>query len=1060
MLMRFSTRRHSQLSLHCPKLQEIRAQHSFVDHRIRDIPKYGIAMELPVSLLDLPFWLRPIVFRAAHFCQISPEELDRQWTQPRSLNSLHEFVDHHGHPTRSSFPRGHKPDLSESPLLAKLTWSIKGHRLIKLELLPAKKLILNIYERRFGPDRFLIVDCLQTDKPPSGLKQHSPQIEAQIFEMLKLDQKFPGRTWVQILPKDIKGEVKRSNRDMSQDPSSSGSGTFKLFFFATSGDGLESISISQLVGWFIPLHLNLHQPACKAFTRLDLAMSRTVPALTFECSQIRYGDYGTPDAKATDVADVWPDRWSYDNQKRHREVLEIFNPEEVMSDGCSWISIAAMDCVRQRLKLDYIPAAVQGRIFGAKGVWCCYHEELPTPVEPRHIWISISKSQVKVRRDIHADTDELPRTLEVLKFSGRLNSSYFYPGFMPILLNQGVPAEVILEVARRHIRTDVDELVIALEDPSLLQQWLHSKHELLSMRNQESGMWIVAGFPNDHRERVAQMVEHGFKPVETRYLAEQVTIIAQRHLESGAKKGKVPLYQSASALGIADLGGNLAAGEIHFGFSEPIRDPTTGQSWSALQDVDVLVARNPAQRDSDIQKVRAVYHPNLAHCRDVVVFSTKGRRALASKLSGGDYDGDTFTVYWCPELVQPFRDAPAPSTLTPIDQLCISQDIVKLGDMIPSAKYGAPHEAEVRAFINRQTAARMRPSHLGIVTNAYGDLTYPNNDPGSSQATMYNDLHDYLVDADKNGHFFTTVNHVNFRRKYGIKHQEAPEYRKFAKSETQSFEDYRFEEEPQRKDGWTHILDRLYFDVFMKEICHGIRQIRRTLENAKSEDEDLVWIYDQLWNSADDSSIQRKEIESLKKKFSLLTKTWNLGLRRYHEGNKLPRTWQTCVEDCRTVYEDIQPDNLDHDVVIEWLRPQGHALNMWDKLKASTLAKYHHRSMRLLFSVVGSELCVRKAQMSPHRMVTLPLYLRMKPGKRRMVDLVDDLDADSDVPESEFDDSASLFDGFHDFYSAVLPSPKRDPQTPKSRKRLRRHATLLGEDSEELESHSKRLRSS
>lgn len=54
---------------------------------------------------------------------------------------------------------------------------------------------------------------------------------------------------------------------------------------------------------------------------------------------------------------------------------------------------------------------------------------------------------------------------------------------------------------------------------------------------------------------------------------------------------------------------------------------------------NVLVSRNPCILPTDVQRVRAVYKPELETFYDVIVCSTKGKQSLLSKLSGGDYDG-------------------------------------------------------------------------------------------------------------------------------------------------------------------------------------------------------------------------------------------------------------------------------------------------------------------------------------------------------------------------------------------------------------------------------------
>ncbi len=44
--------------------------------------------------------------------------------------------------------------------------------------------------------------------------------------------------------------------------------------------------------------------------------------------------------------------------------------------------------------------------------------------------------------------------------------------------------------------------------------------------------------------------------------------------------------------------------------------------------------------EGDCLKLRAVYHPQLTHLVDCVVFASVGKRAAPSMSSGGDLDGD------------------------------------------------------------------------------------------------------------------------------------------------------------------------------------------------------------------------------------------------------------------------------------------------------------------------------------------------------------------------------------------------------------------------------------
>jgi hypothetical protein len=96
----------------------------------------------------------------------------------------------------------------------------------------------------------------------------------------------------------------------------------------------------------------------------------------------------------------------------------------------------------------------------------------------------------------------------------------------------------------------------------------------------------------------------------------------------------IGIGKSTYAFMIADPLAVLEENQIHLGFSSNFRDPKDDWEQVLLHETDVLVARLPALLSSDIQKVRAVFKPELQVYRDVVVFSSKGTCPLADKLSG------------------------------------------------------------------------------------------------------------------------------------------------------------------------------------------------------------------------------------------------------------------------------------------------------------------------------------------------------------------------------------------------------------------------------------------
>ena len=116
-------------------------------------------------------------------------------------------------------------------------------------------------------------------------------------------------------------------------------------------------------------------------------------------------------------------------------------------------------------------------------------------------------------------------------------------------------------------------------------------------------------------------------------------------------KARVPIPRSdgCRVLGIPDPAGVLAEGEIFL-----LCEYKVGTDTTRLPVVgDVMVYRNPCLHPGDVQRLKAVDKPCLRPYRNVLVLPTVGRRSVAACCSGGDLDGDVFSVIWATDLVPP-----------------------------------------------------------------------------------------------------------------------------------------------------------------------------------------------------------------------------------------------------------------------------------------------------------------------------------------------------------------------------------------------------------------------
>lgn len=159
--------------------------------------------------------------------------------------------------------------------------------------------------------------------------------------------------------------------------------------------------------------------------------------------------------------------------------------------------------------------------------------------------------------------------------------------------------------------------------------------------------------------RLYEALSSGFTPAESPFVRDKLRAVVHRLADSIVRTFKIPLERSLTAFIVPDPTGLLAPHEIFISLSQPFTDPETGMSTLSILG-PVLALRSPCKLPTDVQKMQAVFVPQLAHLTDVIVMSADAARCSrspASMLGGGDYDGDTVQIIWEPQLVERFRNA-------------------------------------------------------------------------------------------------------------------------------------------------------------------------------------------------------------------------------------------------------------------------------------------------------------------------------------------------------------------------------------------------------------------
>lgn len=611
---------------------------------------------------------------------------------------------------------------------------------LKLNPVRAEKATSTRIERHFDPE---LKSCLLLEVAApsiihnlptyaSGASRHT--FRERYYKWLRTPKTFLGRTWFIFRIEDV--EKKRGDSDDTRDK--------EITFFAIDGlDVKTSMTPAELMNWWMPFEENRNENLCKAMARGDLSGKQSMPTIWFDHSQVYIVDDILADQAAED---------SRFEDPRFRGADRKSFQGEVMSDGCGVISVGAARKICERLKITSLPSAFQARINGCKGIWTISASY--DTLDAWHIqdWIHIRKSQLKVRpraADFSDKCDPDRWSFDVVTWSKPLRISFLHRDFMPVLEDRHVPRNTILEMVEERMAIATKEIQDAMHDPAKFVVWRHEN----SSSSDEAGDPEIGGLPKSASGRTQILLDNaGYRPRENIIAAEAFERMAELHLQNRREKLRFVCPQSTFALGVADPLSVLKPGEIHLSLSQPIVDEDTGERFDLFAGKNGLIARHPTLRGSDMQKVRFVSHPELAHLKDVLVMSSTGHIPLAAKLQGGDYDGDEFWVCVNKRLVEPFQNAPVLYQFQ-LDKFEIERETRRLGDIVEEAQFGT--DQHVAVFLDIVLRFAHVDNKLPRVTNYWYDLAYTKGDLWYKGVTLIADLHDLIIDFRKNGYIFS-----------------------------------------------------------------------------------------------------------------------------------------------------------------------------------------------------------------------------------------------------------------------------------------------------------------
>ncbi|CAI2178873.1 1603_t:CDS:2 [Funneliformis geosporum] len=350
------------------------------------------------------------------------------------------------------------------------------------------------------------------------------------------------------------------------------------------------------------------------------------------------------------------------------KIPDVIRNRYTFSDGVGKISYKLSKRVADTLELKTVPSAFQFRLAGYKGV-LCQSRFL------RNNQIQVRPSQEKFESDHYV--------LEVIR------GSTFIPAYLnrqaiTLLSVLGVPDNVFIDLKNAQVN-ELDKM----------------------LKNENNAVTVLHKNIDEHgvAKSLADLVKAGFLQSKDRYLMNLISLFSIMMLRDLKKKAKIRVDKGAFLLGVLDETETLREGQVYCCVSDPA-NPSSRKVITG----PCITYRNPCFHPGDIRVVTAVQCSALSHLVDVVVFPAVGYRDIPSECSGGDLDGDDFTIIYDERLMPKIRnhepmnyEAPKPDlvdkvTMTHIKQFFVNYILSDQLGMIANAHLAKADASESGAF--------------------------------------------------------------------------------------------------------------------------------------------------------------------------------------------------------------------------------------------------------------------------------------------------------------------------------------------------------------------------
>ncbi|KAK6500371.1 hypothetical protein TWF481_010714 [Arthrobotrys musiformis] len=534
--------------------------------------------------------------------------------------------------------------------------------------------------RQFGP-RFLKLSRPRRFQDSMAKVELSTPLCAAIMKGTTLLD----RNWDVIYASD----ASKADKDADMESSS-------VIMFATSGHGIsKSLPVSDVIKWLIPPSLNKTMSCAKYNARVKLGFSRTV-LVPIKGVQVE------------EVDDI------------------VSTVGSCMTDGCGTATFAVLKAIAENIGLDYTPSYFQVRQAGRKGLIML---DVENNDQEFHKSLVIKYRREQVKFATRGDPG-----IEVVDYARPLKSGKLGQQLIAILGNNGVPKEVLGELAKEAIeRDDIWKLLEEGKETSFIKHFYQTSG-LRNNREKNGQIKRAGSMPASAEERILQMADAGFDIEQCIPMKNLVSDQNNYRLEAWLGM-KFQVQKSTSVRCVPDFKGILKEGEVFLQFSSD--GFAIDETFLKFLSGKILVGRAPAYMASDIQSATAVTRPEVLkvykNVVDCIVFSSAGEYSLASRLSGGDYDGDTVLAIWDPRIVEPFVSKIPPAEMrteetTPKKPSVREQYFEETGKLDKVRRHLKKHDmdedAAIEDIIASELPKMLSGSKVGICTLMHQKISY------------------------------------------------------------------------------------------------------------------------------------------------------------------------------------------------------------------------------------------------------------------------------------------------------------------------------------------------